>query len=90
MKRVTIWALAGAGLFSLITTWLGPKLIGWYVTPADQPAALSCQAAVIGAMRRLVELQLIATGVGFLLGLVLGIAFRPRTVPPPPAAAKPA
>jgi ABC-type phosphate/phosphonate transport system permease subunit len=92
MKRVTIWALVGAVAFSLLSTWLGPKIIGWYVTPADQPAAMSCQAAVIGAMRRLVEIQMIGTLIGVVLGLAIGIAFRPKKAPPatPPPAAKPA
>ena len=85
MKRVTIGTLLGAVIFSILTTWLGPKMIGWYVTPADQPAALSCQAAVVGAMHRLVQTQLIGTAIGAVVGLVLGILFR-RKAPPPPAA----
>jgi ABC-type phosphate/phosphonate transport system permease subunit len=91
MRRVVIFTLLGAVIFSILTTWLGPKMIGWYVTPADQPAALSCQAAVVGAMNRLVQTQLIGTAVGALVGLVLGILLRPRRVPPPatPPAAKP-
>jgi ABC-type phosphate/phosphonate transport system permease subunit len=91
MKRVAIGALLGAVIFSILTTWLGPKMIGWYVTPADQPAALSCQAAVVGAMHRLVQTQLIGTAIGALVGLFLGILFR-RKAPPvetTPAPAKP-
>lgn len=87
MKRVTIFALVGAVAFSILSTWLGPKMIGWYVTPADQPAALSCQAAVVGAMNRLVQTQLIATLIGFVVGIVLGIVFRRKAEPPPPAPA---
>jgi hypothetical protein len=85
MKRAVITTLLGAVVFSILTTWLGPKLIGWYVTPADQPAAMSCQAAVVGAMNRLIRLQMIGTIVGGFLGLVLGIVFRPRRAPPPVA-----
>ncbi len=83
MRRVVITTLLGAVIFSILTTWLGPKMIGWYVTPADQPAALSCQAAVVGAMHRLVQTQMIGTAAGALVGLVLGILVRPRRVPPP-------
>ena len=83
MKRVVITTLLGAVVFSILTTWLGPKLIGWYVTPADQPAAMSCQAAVLGAMHRLVQTQLIGTLIGALVGLALGVLMRPRRVPPP-------
>jgi hypothetical protein len=76
-----------------LATWLGPKTIGWYVTPADQPAMLSCQHAVMGAMSRLVWLQLLGMAVGAIVGLVLGIVFR-RKKPPPqvtaPATAAPA
>ena len=91
MKRVTIWALCGAIVFSILSTWLGPKIIGWYVTPADQPAALSCQAAVVGALRRLVEIQMIGTLCGLVLGLALAIAFRPKApAAPPPSATPPA
>jgi len=96
MKRVTIFGVVTALVFALLSTWLGPRMIGWYVTPADQPAAMSCQAAVVGAMHRLVQTQLIATAIGFVGGLVLGFLFRRKkpaaTVPaaPPPAApAKP-
>lgn len=84
MKRLAIGALIGAVVFSILTTWLGPKMIGWYVTPADQPAALSCQAAVVGAMHRLVETQLIGTAIGAVVGLILGIVFRRKAAPPPP------
>ena len=70
MKRVAISALIGAVVFSILTTWLGPKMIGWYVTPGDQPAALSCQAAVIGAMHRLVQTQMVGTLIGAVVGLV--------------------
>lgn len=90
MKRTTIFALVGAVVFSILTTWLGPKMIGWYVTPADQPAAMSCQAAVVGAMHRLVQTQMIGTVIGFVLGMVVGIAVRPkRSAVPPPAAPAP-
>lgn len=99
MKRVTIFGVVTALAFALLSTWLGPKMIGWYVTPADQPAAMSCQAAVVGAMHRLVQTQLIATAIGFAGGMVLGIVFRrkkppvsaPATQPvaPPTTAAKP-
>jgi ABC-type phosphate/phosphonate transport system permease subunit len=91
MRRVVILTLLGAVVFSILTTWLGPKMIGWYVTPADQPAALSCQAAVVGAMHRLVQTQLIGTALGAVVGLILGVLLRPRRVPPPatPPPAKP-
>src|SRR5260370_28147843 len=88
MKRAAIFALVGAALFSVLTTWLGPKMIGWYVTPADQPAAMSCQAAVIGAMHRLVQTQMIGTLAGAILGLGGGL-FLPRQASPPPPPAPP-
>ncbi len=87
MKRAAIFALVGAALFSVLTTWLGPKMIGWYVTPADQPAAMSCQAAVIGAMHRLVQTQMIGTLAGAVVGLVVGLVVRRKAPPPSPAAA---
>jgi len=90
MKRVAISALIGAVVFSILTTWLGPKMIGWYVTPGDQPAALSCQAAVIGAMHRLVQTQMVGTLIGAVVGLVLGLLLRRKAPPsPPPSAATP-
>ena len=85
MRRVVIATLVGAVLFSILTTWLAPKMIGWYVSPADQPAAMSCQAAVVGAMHRLVQMQLIGTVIGALIGLVLGILIRAKREPPPVA-----
>lgn len=89
MKRVTIAALVGAVVFSILSTWLGPKIIGWYVTPADQPAAMSCQAAVVGAMHRLIEIQMIGTLIGLILGIVVGIIFRRKTAATPSAAQPP-
>jgi len=88
MKRVTIFGLVGAVVFSILTTWLGPKMIGWYVTPADQPAAMSCQAAVVGALHRLVQTQLIGTLAGAFIGLVVGALVRRRAPPGPAAPAK--
>ena len=85
MKRTVITTLLGAVVFSILATWLGPKMIGWYVTPADQPAAMSCQAAVVGALNRLVRLQMIGTLIGAGVGLVLGIVFRGGRAPPPVA-----
>lgn len=90
MKRATIFGLVGAVVFSILTTWLGPKMIGWYVTPADQPAAMSCQAAVIGAMHRLVQTQMIGTLIGLVVGLLLGAVFRRKAVAQPSAATPPA
>ncbi|HZX92995.1 MAG TPA: hypothetical protein VFE90_00655 [Myxococcales bacterium] len=90
MKRVVITTLLGAVIFSILTTWLGPNIIGWFVTPADQPAALSCQAAVVGALSRLVRAQLIGTALGAVVGLVLGIMLRPRRGPPPAVPPAPA
>jgi hypothetical protein len=73
---------------AVLSTWLGPKLIGWYVTPADQPALLTCQAAVMGAMRRLVDAQLVCTAVGAVAGLVASFfLFKPREAEPAPAPA---
>ena len=86
MKRAAILALVFATAFSLLGTWLGPKWIGWYVTPADQPAALSCSAAVIGALNRLVRLQFISTGIGAVIGIILAFVFRTKAPPPAPAA----
>ncbi len=85
MRRALIGLLCGALILALLTTWLGPKMIGWYVTPADQPAAMSCQAAVVGAMHRLVQTQLIGTVIGAVIGLLIGIfARRKRAAPTPP------
>ncbi len=78
MKRFSIVGLIGAVVFGILSTWLGPKMIGWYVTPADQPALLTCQAAVVGAMARLVHLQIIGTAIGFAVGLLLAFLFRKR------------
>jgi ABC-type phosphate/phosphonate transport system permease subunit len=87
MKRVLVYALGFALAFAVLSTWLGPKAIGWYVTPADQPAMLSCNAAVVGAMHRLVMTQLWGTVVGAVLGVVIGILMA-RRGPPSPAPTK--
>jgi ABC-type phosphate/phosphonate transport system permease subunit len=86
MRRTSVTTLLFALVFGILATWLGPKLIGWYVTPADQPAMLSCNAAVVGAMHRLVLTQLWGTVIGAVVGLIVGIVMRPKVVMPPPPA----
>jgi hypothetical protein len=88
VRRVSISALASALVFAILATWLGPMMIGWYATPADQPAMLSCKAAVVGAMGRLVWTQLIGTLAGAIIGVVIGILLG-RRKPAGPSAAQP-
>jgi len=75
MKRTAITTLVCGIVFGTLATWLGPKMIAyWYAPPV--PNAFNCTNEVVYAMHRLVSTQLIGTGIGLLVGLVLGIALR--------------
>ena len=92
MKRVAISALIGAVVFSILTTWLGPKMIAyWYAPPVPSGAsvAFNCTDAVAWAMHKLVVTQIVGTLGGALIGVIIALVARrkaPEAPPAPPAA----
>jgi hypothetical protein len=86
MKRTAITTLVCGILFGILATWLGPKMIAYYYAP-PVPTAFACNDSINWAMHKLVLTQLIGTGLGFVIGLVLGIVFRSKKPPGVPVAA---
>jgi hypothetical protein len=83
MKRTAITTLVCGILFGILATWLGPKMIAYYYAP-PVPTAFACNDSIAWAMNKLVLTQLIGTGLGFVIGLILAFAFRskkPAVVP---------
>jgi tellurite resistance protein TehA-like permease len=86
MKRTAISTLISALVFGILATLLGPKMIAYWYTP-PVPTAFACTEQINWAMHRLIWTQLIGTGLGFVIGLVLGIVFRSKKPPDVPVAA---
>jgi hypothetical protein len=89
MKRTAIATLICALVFGLAATWLGPKMISYYYAP-PVPTAFACNDSIAWAMHKLVLTQLIGTGIGLVVGLVIGILMRGKKPPPAVAAPPPA
>jgi hypothetical protein len=90
MRTVLNFVVGFALVGALLSSWLGPKLLGWYITPGfGSLNACSCDAITL-ALNRLVVTQMAGVGIGAVLGLVSGIAFnatRKKSTPPAAAAA---
>lgn len=79
MKRIVISALLCALAFGILASWLGPKMIAyWYAppVPSGMASALNCTDAVNWAMGRLVWTQIIGSGVGAIVGIIIGVLLR--------------
>jgi hypothetical protein len=95
MKTTLILVLAGALLGGAIASWVIPPALAWYTTPGGLPRGAEVQAVVQisevirYSTSRLIRGQLIGSGIGASIGLVLGIFLHVRSrrpVPSEPAA----
>lgn len=68
-------AILGALVGTLLSSWLGPKLIAWYFNPPVS-FGVTCTEPVKWAMARLQTTQLVGTLVGGVLGIILYYVFR--------------
>jgi hypothetical protein len=90
MTRVLTWILALGLVFAIIATLLAPSVLGWYFTPPQGGVVMmKGDDAVRWGMHRLIETQFIALIVGGVLGLVVGLKFRPKAANLPPPRATP-
>ena len=71
MKPALYFALGGALIGIVLTTWLAPGLITWYFKPPVEMGGCSCTAPIQWALRRLQRVQLWGVIVGGVLGLVM-------------------
>lgn len=84
VKRLGIFALVGAFLGLLIASLLGPMWIAWYNTPAQGIAMCDCKTCVESAATSLLSGQLIGSGIGAVLFLILGALLSRGNKAPPP------
>jgi len=61
---------------SLVSMYF-PRMVSWYFDPPT-PMGVSCTSSIQWAIDKLQKAQLIAIGVGAVLGLVAGLKFRKR------------
>jgi hypothetical protein len=90
MTRVLTWMLALGLAFAVIATLLAPSILGWYFTPPQGGVVMmKGDDAVRWGMHRLIQAQFIALIIGALLGLVIGLKWRPKSaeLPPPRSSA---
>jgi hypothetical protein len=93
MTRVLTWMLALGLVFAVIATLLAPSVLGWYFTPPQGGVVMmKGDDAVRWGMRRLIQTQFIAFVIGAVLGLLIGLKWRPKSaaLPPPRASSTPA
>jgi hypothetical protein len=83
LKRLLAFILSGAFLGNIVGTLVGPGMLVWYNTAADDSAMCNCLTTVKEAASSLIRVQLIGTAVGAVLFLALGIFLRPRSAPVP-------
>jgi hypothetical protein len=74
MKRLVFYLIFGAALGTLLSTWLGPKAIGWYFNPPVN-IGINCHEAIRWAMNKLVLTQMIGVAAGAALGVIIFFGF---------------
>jgi hypothetical protein len=97
MKTSLILILAGALAGAAVASFLVPPMLSWYTSPGGLPQGAQVQAVVQipevirYATSRLLWGQAIGGGIGAIVGLLLGLAFRRKKSPttPPSAASTP-
>src|SRR5438270_13649958 len=92
MNRVLTWMLGLGLVFAILATLLAPSVLGWYFTPPQGGVVMmKGDDAVRWGMHRLIESQFIALIVGAVIGLLVGVKFRPKSanLPPPRASTSP-
>lgn len=92
LKTVLTFVLAGALVGNLVTTFTAPRFMEWYnSTELATQTVCNLPDVIQKVTSQLIQAQLMGTGIGAGLFLVLGILFVRRRPPsqqsaPPPAA----
>jgi hypothetical protein len=96
LKTVLTFVLVGALLGNVVATLAAPPMLGWYNSSSLATQTMCNLPEVIQKVSsQLIQAQLIGSGIGMVLFLVLGIAFvqsrakKQQATPPPPAAPTP-
>ncbi len=77
-KSYLRWTLFGLLFGALLSSWLSPRMIGWYFEPPVN-IGLNCRPATEWAMRKLQIAQLFGMGIGAVLTLFLRSLFRKKS-----------
>ncbi|GMU61046.1 MAG: hypothetical protein AMXMBFR34_28090 [Myxococcaceae bacterium] len=75
VRAVLNFVVGGALLGVLLTTLVAPRVMTWDNTPGMGKALCDCAETTRQTATRLVNAQLMGTGVGAGLGLVAGLVF---------------
>ena len=95
LKTVLTFMLAGALLGNLVATFAAPRFMEWYnSTPLASQTMCNLPQVVRDVTAQLIRAQLIGSGIGVIVFLVLGIVFvqaraKKQQATPPPAAPTP-
>lgn len=87
MKNALLLMLSGALAGAVIASLIVPPMLSWYTSPgglpqgAAIPAIVQIPEVIRYATTRLMWGQSIGAGLGAIVGLVLGVAFRRRPGP---------
>ena len=77
MKKIVWFLFGGTLLGGLLSNWLSPKLIAWYLDPPVD-IGVNCRGSLEWAMARLQWAQLIGTLIGLVLGALVYRLFTKR------------
>jgi hypothetical protein len=72
LKRLLFSLLIGAMAGDVITVLFAPNALEWFATPGTGTALCNCAETAKATAQSLVRAQLVGTGIGALVGMVLG------------------
>lgn len=75
LKRLLLSLVIGAMVGDVITMVLAPNMLTWFATPGTGTALCNCAETAKQTAQALVRAQLIGTGLGAVVGMVLGELF---------------
>lgn len=75
LKRLLLSLVLGAMAGDVITLLLAPNMLTWFATPGTGTALCNCAETAQQTAQSLIRAQLIGTGIGAVVGMVLGELF---------------
>src|SRR3954464_3111565 len=73
VKRLLVWLLAGAFVGHVVTSFFGPRFLGWYNAPGAGGALCKCEEVTRATADSIIHAQLIGALLGAVIALILGI-----------------
>jgi hypothetical protein len=72
LKRLFLSFLIGAVAGDVMTVLFAPNALEWFATPGTGTALCNCAETAKATAQSLVRAQLVGTGIGAVVGMVLG------------------